>query len=72
MSVLRLVMGNVVLSLRSGVADPLTCGLLPATAASFYTKPFSLDAAVARAVEMEESQYMRPSSRQARCTVKPS
>ena len=33
--------------------------------------PFSLDAAVSRAVDVEESQYMCPSSRQARCTVKP-
>ena len=32
---------------------------------------FSLDAAMTRAVEVEESQYMCPSSRQARCTVKP-
>ena len=32
--------------------------------------PFSLDAAVTRAVEVEESQYMCPSSRQAECTVK--
>ena len=30
-----------------------------------------LHAAVTRAVEVEESQYMCPSSRQARCTVKP-
>ena len=33
---------------------------------------FPLDAAVTTAVEVEESQYMCPSSRQARCTVKPS
>ena len=32
---------------------------------------FSLDAAVTRAVDVEESQYMCLSSRQARCTVKP-
>ena len=31
---------------------------------------FFLDAAVTRAVEVEESQYMCPSSWQARCTVK--
>ena len=33
--------------------------------------PFPLDAAVTKAVDVEESQYMCPSSRQARCTVKP-
>ena len=32
---------------------------------------FSLDAAVTRAVEVEDSKYMCPSSILARCTVKP-
>ena len=46
---------------------PLTQFLLLATAASLHPKPFSLDAAVTRAIEVEESQYMCPSSRQADC-----
>ena len=50
---------------------PLTQFLLLTPAASFYPKPFSLDAAVTRVVEVEESQYKFPSSRQSRCTVKP-
>ena len=46
--------------------------LIPTTLLHRSTQsPFSLDAAVTRATEVEESQYMCPSSRQARCTVKP-
>ena len=48
--------------------------LIPTTRPCCIVLPkvlFSLDAAVTRAVEVEESQYTCPSSRQARCTVKP-